>query len=543
MCTSKIGKEIVFMKKRFISIMLVMLMALSTFGTFVFAEDPVAAPEGIDEAVLDVEEATDETAEPVEEATEETAEPTEEAAEVTEAAEAAEEETLPAEEEAVEEETIVVEPEEALMAQGNELPVTAKYVNDTNSNIQVSWTPEEDVTVSSAVIKVFKNNGKDPVKTVTVTNPATTTKYTFANNAKGNYKFEVTVKGKKAGSDKVDTFSGSAEASSPGSIVAFNTYSAYNRVVVEWNKPAASELPDRYEIYCDGKRVRTFEGTMPPSPFDNAKKYYYYINHPDDASKFVNGKEKSLEHSYYIKAIYGDIEVKSATKKDTVTLPFKIKLTFKSGQSGTLKSHDGKNKKFKYSGGKVVYATSFARGQYHFYNNGNLFYVNYTRVTPKATLNGRNAWNYSSREAQYFLNTLGTYSKSSSNRLIYVNLYTQHLYVACKKSGKWVVQTLTYNGKKFREWEISSGKPTIPSPWGLGLKYSGKLVNIYTHSRKVNGHTTNYWNFYHSETALHGRADNQGYGAPFSHGCIRNPDYRASFILKKIPLKTRVVIY
>ncbi len=523
--------------------MLIMLMALSTFGTFVFAEEPAAAPESTDEAVL-VEEAAEETAEPAAEPAEEVTEEAAEAEEVTE--EVTEEEALPAEEEATEETTEVVEPEEELMAAGDNLPVTAKYLSNKNSYIEVSWTLEEGVTASSVTIKAFKDGGAEPVKTVTVKDPATAKNYTFTGNTKGTYTYEVTVKGKRKGSDKVETFKGTTTEPviSPGAILGFATYSAYKRVVIEWNKPAAGELPDRYEIYCDGKVIRTYEtGAMPSSPFDNANKFYYYAQHPEDPDKFVNGKESSLQHTYYIKAVYGNTEVVTAAKKDSVTLPFKIKLTFKSGQSGTLTSHDGKNKKFRYSGGKVVYATSFARGQYHFYNNGNLFYVNYTRVTPKATLNGKGKWNYSAREAQYFINTLGTYGKSNTSRLIYVNLYTQHLYVACKSGGKFKVKALSYKGKTFRDWEISSGKPTTPSPWGLGLKYSGKLINIYTHSRKVNGHTTNYWNFYHSETALHGRADNQGYGAPYSHGCIRNPDYRASFILNKIPLKTRVVIY
>lgn len=527
------------MKKRFISIMLVMLMALSTFGTFVFAEEPAAAPEGTDEAVLDAEEAPE-----AEEAAEEVTEEAEEADPADPAEPAAEEEALPAEEEATEVEEEAVEPEveaveEPVNDEADALAVTAKRSSGT-ANVSVSWTLPSGVTATKTVIKV-KRDGEQ-IGDKIVVDPATSTKYTYKSSRKGNYSFVVIVKGKKGNSDTVETYTGtSGEAFVPGAVAKFATYSAYKSVYLEWAKPAAGEEADKYEIWCDGELVKTFimATKAPSSPFDRPEHYYTRITHKDDADKF-KGSETNFKHKYYIKAFYGDDSVKSATKTDTIMFPFKIKITFK--ETRNLSSHAGKKASHTFKAGDVVYATSYVRGQYHFNYKDSIYYVNYNRIkSPKATLNGRGGYNYNWREAQYFLNSSG--ESSMTSRLLFVNLYTQHLYVACGSKGKWRVKNISYKGKKHRDWEISSGTPMTPSPWGLNLKYKSKKVNIYTRERTVNGHVTRYWNFYHSETALHGKADNKGYGAPFSHGCIRNPDFRAIFFLNKIPLKTRVCIY
>lgn len=524
------------MKKRFISIMLVMLMALSTFGTFVFAEEPAAAPEGTDEAVLDAEGASD-AEEAAEEVTEEAAEEEPVAEEVTEEATEVEEEAVEVEEEAVEPEVEVVE--EPVNDEADTVTVTAERVSGT-SNISVSWTLPDGVKAAKTVIKVSKDG--ESVGSAIVVDPATSTEYTYKCTAKGNFKFHVIVKSKKTKNDPEETYDGySNEAFVPGAVANFATYSAYKCVYYEWKKPAAGEEPDKYEIYCDGELIGTYvlDTKEPPTCFDKPGYYYTRALHLEDADKF-KGNEKNFKHKYYIKAYYGDDSVKSATKTDTIMFPFKIKLTFK--ETRKLSSHAGPKATHTFKAGSVVYATSYVRGQYHFEYDGSTYYVNYTRIkSPKATLNGRGGPNYSWREAQYFLNSAG--ESSMTKRLLYVNLYTQHIYVAVGSRGKWKVKAIKYKGKNHRDWEISSGTPLTPSPWGLNLKYKGKKVNIYTRERTVNGHVTRFWNFYHSETALHGKADNRGYGAPFSHGCIRNPDFRAIFFLNKIPLKTRVCIY
>ena len=112
-------------------------------------------------------------------------------------------------------------------------------------------------------------------------------------------------------------------------------------------------------------------------------------------------------------------------------------------------------------------------------------------------------------------------------------------------TGKKIVPKVTvkYKGKNYRDWEVASGKAATPTPGGLTLKFKRKPVNIYRKSGTVYGHKTKNWNFYHSQTALHGRVGKAIYGKPRSLGCIRNTDAQAIFIKKVIPMKTRVAIY
>ena len=521
-----------------------LVMMLSTAATFVFAEAPEAVTEepavstdAASEEATDSNENGSDAVVPEENGSETVDQDTNDSETVDsetvdpEAVDPEAETTEPVNEEAAQPEE---EPQEVTLeaAASEAMSVTATRVNNSSTDVVVTWTP--GATATSSTVTAVKDGSTYKSQPVS----GAGTSYTFTGLPKGKYVFRVT----STTADKA--YEGaSSEVFVPAAITGFETYSAYKSVVLECNIPAAADMPDRYEIWVDGKCVDKYEnGKKPASPFDNNKLYMHKVDHLNDADNF-NGDASAIQHKYQIKAFYGSNSIESAVVSDTITLPFKIRLVFK--QTKKLKSHKGIKASHKFRKGDVVYATSYVRGQYHFEYAGSTYYVNYNRVGgQQATLNGKKGWNYSAREAQYFINTAGETSKKG--RMIYVNLYTQHIYLltgAKNTKGQWKVVPVSYKGKTHQDWEISSGKPKTPSPWGLGLRYKKKPVNIYTRERKVNGHVTKYWNFYHSETAIHGRADNKGYGAPYSHGCIRNPDYRAIYILKKIPLKTRVVIY
>lgn len=488
------------MKKR-ISILLVMMMIFGMTSSFVFAEGlDAAAP--VDEPTVEDTTVPEETPEPVAEDKENAEQPEE------------------VKEEAVESKLVTkIDPIGPRVTD-----INATLVDNTNS-VKVTWNIE-----STDVPKVeFLQNGEKKYESGDL--PPGTKEFIQTNVIAGTYKIEVSVDG--------DTNPPAAKEFTvpalPEAITGFATYSAYKSVVLEWNKPAVN--PTRYEIWSDGAKLA--DVTAPTSPVDNAAVYNYQCTNAND--------EKV--HSYLIKAVnvVGDQEVSVQSGEnplyDQMLMPMYIQCTFK--QNKVLKSHDKAKVKHAFKKGDVVKAFMFVKGQYRFYYNGNLFHCNYNRLTNKKCLyNGYRSWNYNEREVEYFINTAG--ETSMTKYIIFVNLYTQHLYLltgAPKSKGQWKVTTVKYKGKEYRDWEVASGKAATPTPGGLTLKFKHKPINIYRKSGTVYGHKTKNWNFYHSQTALHGRVGKAIYGKPRSLGCIRNTDAQAIFIKKCIPMKTRVAIY
>ncbi|MBR2706532.1 MAG: L,D-transpeptidase [Mogibacterium sp.] len=315
----------------------------------------------------------------------------------------------------------------------------------------------------------------------------------------------------------------------PGAITWFNTYSACHSVVLEWKKtnPAATE----YRIYRDGKCIKKGDASkFTKSAYDKKHRLVYRDK----------GAKDEKWHTYYIVAVNEAGSTKSEVKKDQSVIQMYIKFTF--GRTRSLTSHDGKNITRTFPKGTTMKATGYSMGTYRFYDNRKHYYhVNYMSVRDQKALYTKK-FNYSKREAEYFANTSGI--ASNTKHLVWASLYTQHIYVLQGKKGKWRINSKTkYDGKAYKDWEISSGTPYTPSPWGINLRYRGKLSTIYRKQRYNPEGGASLWNFYHSQTALHGPAGSQGYGDPHSHGCIRNPQDCAEFLFNKIPRGTRVVIY
>ncbi len=411
------------------------------------------------------------------------------------------------------------------------LKVTAALVDNTNS-VKVAWeVPNLQAgSTSAAVVNEVKIEfflGGEASAKYTGEASATEGQYTQTGVAAGTYTIKLSVDSEEIGSTQITV------PAVPEAITGFATFSAYKSVVLEWNKPATK--PDRYEIWSDGAKIA--DVTDPTSPYDNGAVYNFQCTNAGDEGF----------HTYMVKAVNGTgdqtISVQTEAIEDQMLMPMYIRCTF--NQTKVLKSHDKAKVKHKFRKGDVVKCHMFVKGQYRFYYNGNLFYCNYNRLTKKKALyNGYGNWNYSDREAEYFINTAG--ETSMTKYLIFVNLYTQHLYLLTgtpKSKGQWKVTTVNYKGKKYRDWEVASGKAATPTPGGLKLKFKHKPVNIYRKSGTVYGHKTKNWNFYHSQTALHGRVGKAIYGKPRSLGCIRNTDAQAIFIKKVIPMKTRVAIY
>lgn len=303
----------------------------------------------------------------------------------------------------------------------------------------------------------------------------------------------------------------------PATVTGLATYSAYNSIALEWNPVAGAT---EYRVYRDGKKIATVKPNS-KSVYDSKKMAY------------INKKiKKDKKYSYTVTAVKDGVESdKCAAKKDSRVRQMYITFTF--SRTRKLTSHDKAKVTRKFKKGTKVKAHGYRLGRYHFDYKGHTFYVNYMSTSnTKAKYVGRKKWNYSKREAEYFANTSGI--KSKTNFMIWASLYTQHIYILKMTDGLWRVKTIKYNGTKGSDWEISSGKAATPSPTGTNLQ----IFRRQAYKRGVV-----WWNYFHSQTSIHGKAGEAPFGKPASSGCLRNPDKLASVIYHEIPLWTRVIVY
>ncbi len=282
---------------------------------------------------------------------------------------------------------------------------------------------------------------------------------------------------------------------------------AYNGVTLKWPK---AEGASTYNVYRDGKLVK--KGLT-------ALKYYdKYIT-----TKAQNRKQQLKNHKYYVEAVAADgTTAKTGTIESCMVQQMYISIVLRA--KARLTSHDKAKVSKTFKANTPIITYGFGGGKYKFYSGGHLFYVSYLRTragSSKALFTKK--FNYSKAVAENFVNTNGQTSKTKW--LIWVNQYTQHLYVFKGSKGKW---------KVYDHWEISSGKPSTPSPTGF---------NKAIYKKVSNRHGLGPWTVFQSWTSFHGKQRSWKLGAPASGACIRNPNEKSRWIYKTIPTRTAVIIY
>ena len=417
-------------------------------------------------------------------------------------------------------------------------------IRDDKTSVKISWSaaPEE--------IKLYRVTVYKGRKQTDITAEAEQgKKYALIKDLDpGTYKFKVTAFSNKRGTKqvgdaKVADEKITIELQPPKAPEKLKTYSAFRSVALEWDP---SKSADYYIVYRDGKKLAKVSKTS--HPYDSKKKIGYI-----DKKGFSDGYKED-DHTYYVKAVNSaGKSVRSEKVEDTCTRPMYVNCRF--NQTKALTSHDKYNKTHTFRPGDVIHSYYYIRGYYYFYYNVGgkdcLFRTHYSRVggfDAKYT----EKFNYSKKEAEYFVNSLAKkYQKSygkGKKTLIWVNLYTQHIYVFKGSPGKWRINDSIrskYDEKAiYKDWEIASGKASTPSPGGIELKYKGKYSNIYKKDPTFKGVKDVYrlWCLFHSHSAIHGPL-NGVYGKPQSGGCIRNPWPKIRFIYYSIPIGTRVIVY
>ena len=290
-------------------------------------------------------------------------------------------------------------------------------------------------------------------------------------------------------------------------------FSSYKSVVLEWNKATATKKTGETE---EAAEVVYKVNGADVSVQDLGSKVRY------TAGGLTAGVDAGFTVEAYVKEDpTKTASIGSATKAPVRTIAYKLKIK----KGGTLKSHGGPKAKMKVKAGQTIYAYGFGGGKYILENeNGSIFYCNVTRTGKKSCVYSKSLV-YSPKEAEFFVNAKGLSSKTSS--LVWVNTYTQHLYVFTGSAGNW---TCVHDNK------CSTGKAKTPAPTGVsGNKTIWKKIK--------RRHGIKWWSPYSDINSIHSKKKAWKIGVPSSNGCIRNYEPDAKFVYYNAPIGTKVLIY
>jgi lipoprotein-anchoring transpeptidase ErfK/SrfK len=225
---------------------------------------------------------------------------------------------------------------------------------------------------------------------------------------------------------------------------------------------------------------------------------------------------------------YSDPESKATTVNyGGATGPVRtISYNLKIKKSGTLKSHHGPKATYKVKKGQTVSAFGYGGGgKYMFKNGSSIFYVAKIRVGKKKAVYTK-AFDYSAKTAECFVNDAGLSSKTPY--LVWVNTYTQRMYVFAGSKGNWKC----VNGGV----ECATGKASSPTPTG---PYGNKQIIKKIKTR----HGIKWWSPFSGINSIHGKKSSWKMGKPASNGCVRNMPNNAKFVYDNCKKGTKVYIY
>ena len=324
-------------------------------------------------------------------------------------------------------------------------------------------------------------------------------------------------------------------ANVPEKVKNFSTVSSYLSVILKWDR---SDDADGYRIYWTGSN--NTEGTI---EIADASKTSYIFK--------IKEENSEAKYTFKIHAVKDGNESAAVKKTDSAVQLMKLEVTLKINK--TLQNHDKPVGKYtvKLKAGTKIKTVGFTNGKYVFRKKvkGKLrtfyvmrFAVKNQKVKYIGSYGKKNGWKivkpklaYSKEEAESFVNTLGV--KSNTKNLIWVNQYTQRLYVFKGKKGKWKLIKQCYKDEDdgYPGWPVASGKPTSPTSTGL--------TNIKQRDLGGGGKVP-YWNVT-SWFSIHGNSPGPWgpLGWPKSGACCRNTTPHAKWIYQNTKMHTAVYVY
>lgn len=325
------------------------------------------------------------------------------------------------------------------------------------------------------------------------------------------------------------------DANAPDKVEGFKTISSYLSVILNWKE--ASDA-DGYRIYWTGSDKS--KGTIDITDKDKTS-YVFKIKEEDSEVKYT----------FKIAAVKNGIESELVKKTDSAVQLMKLEVTLKVNK--TLQNHDKPIGKYtvKLKAGTKIKTVGFTNGKYVFRKKvkGKLrtfhvmrFAVRNQNVKYIGSYSKKNGWKivkpkiaYTKEEAEAFVNDLGV--KSNTKHLIWVNQYTQRLYVFKGKKGKWKLIKQCYKDETdgYPGWPVASGKPTSPTSTGL--------TNIKQRDPGGGGKVP-FWNVT-SWFSIHGNSPGPWgpLGWPKSGACTRNTTPHAKWIYYNTKMHTSVYVY
>lgn len=286
-------------------------------------------------------------------------------------------------------------------------------------------------------------------------------------------------------------------AESGGEVPNFRALSSYKSVVLRW-----SAAPDatKYRVTSNGSQI--YEGA---------------------GFQCAQAVPVDVTNTYKIEALDAEGNVvATSTKTGEAVKTMYYQVTFK--KPVKLTSHSGGKYKTKFKAGQVVVCRGFSNGKYIFdYQCRDGVWRTYhamkirvkkakvTHLDPNKT--------YTNEEAELYVNSRGVNSKTKY--MLWVNTYTQKLYIFKGKKGNW---TLVQG-----PWVVSTGRASMPTATG----------NTAFRRKMKSQHGTPLWNvtdFF----SVHGKQKKWKLGWPRSGACVRNSNDHAKWIYKNCKLKTRV---
>ena len=219
-----------------------------------------------------------------------------------------------------------------------------------------------------------------------------------------------------------------------------------------------------------------------------------------------------------------------------------VKLQLKTNKK--LTSHDRKKITKTFKKNSTIYTCSFGVGQYMFSYNDHMFWLN--RISTKKQSTGYTRSALYNESAEYFVNSR-PYRSSKTNKLIWINTYTQRMYIFDKNpsTGKWVLNNSCKTG-----WAVSTGRSSAPTIRTIDPKSSnldsgrkiGKIKNINKKIKKR--HNIPYWNCFSSYNAIHGKKAKWSISSiPKSGGCVRNTNDHAKWVYDNCKNGTGVILF
>ena len=163
------------------------------------------------------------------------------------------------------------------------------------------------------------------------------------------------------------------------------------------------------------------------------------------------------------------------------------------------------------------------RGAYEVPHKGKYYRFARWRVSSPQIAQYSKTRRYVAAEAEYFVNKLGITSNTS--KLIWVNTYTQRLYIFKGSKGKWKCVKSS--------WLVATGKPSTPTP-----SRKTRIVQ-----KDIENHGLPYWSVCSANFSLHGRDSSWNVGYPASSACVRNTNGHAEWIFDNCGLGTGVYVF